>query len=60
MQLTYRGTHYHSNPRVTSGNIAESRTEMGKYRGVDLPLHRSIETRVLSPIDLKYRGTSYR
>ena len=60
MQLTYRGTHYHSNPRVTSGNPAESGTEMGKYRGVNVPLHRSIETRVLSPIDLKYRGTSYR
>ena len=60
MQLTYRGTHYHSNPRVTPGNLAEASTEMGKYRGVDLPLNRSIETRVLSPIELKYRGTSYR
>ncbi|MDY6936543.1 MAG: DUF4278 domain-containing protein [Cyanobacteriota bacterium] len=61
MQLTYRGIHYRSNSRIaTQGDIAATIIETGKYRGVTLPLRRSLETRVLSPIELKYRGTSYR
>jgi hypothetical protein len=57
MKLTYRGVSYEYNPpKVEYGD----RTQVGKYRGVDIRFRNLPKTPVLQPtLDLLYRGAAY-
>lgn len=57
MKLTYRGVSYDYNPpKVEYGD----RTQVGKYRGVDIRFRNQPKTPVLQPtLDLIYRGAAY-
>lgn len=57
MKLTYRGVSYDYNPpKVEYGD----RTQVGKYRGVDIRFRNIAKAPVLQPtLDLIYRGAAY-
>lgn len=57
MKLTYRGVTYDYNPpKVEYGD----RTQVGKYRGVDIRFRNIAKPPVLQPtLDLIYRGVHY-
>lgn len=57
MKLTYRGVSYDYNPpKVEYGD----RTQVGKYRGVDIRFRNPQKPLVLQPtLDLMYRGVAY-
>jgi hypothetical protein len=57
MKLTYRGVSYEYNPpKVEYGD----RTQVGKYRGVDIRFRNLPKAPVLQPtLDLVYRGAAY-
>ncbi|NJO77217.1 MAG: DUF4278 domain-containing protein [Cyanobacteria bacterium RM1_2_2] len=57
MKLTYRGVSYEYNPpKVEYGD----RTQVGKYRGVDIRFRNLPKAPVLQPtLDLIYRGAAY-
>jgi Domain of unknown function (DUF4278) len=57
MKLTYRGVSYDYNPpKVEYGD----RTQVGKYRGLDIRFRNPKKPLVLQPtLDLMYRGAAY-
>lgn len=57
MKLTYRGVSYDYNPPTVEYG---DRTQVGKYRGVDVRFRNIKKAPVLQPtLDLIYRGVAY-